>query len=918
MQAAESRLKTRGFGVFEVDERAAELRKRGVRIKLQEQPFQILCLLLDHPGKVVTREELRQRLWPAHTFVDFDRSLNKAMTKLRFALGDCAESPRYVETVPRHGYRFLVPVHHEREETAATSAAVPNPGERAEAQTRTGEAPRVPTSFGNLTLQMRIGRRRMEVLAVAFAVVILAGVGYLRVRAAAGFVGASSTAKPRQSVAVVGFKNLSGDAREAWLSAALSDWLMTELTAGEHVRAISAESVARMKVELALPDVDSLSRDSLTRIRKNVGTDYVVVGSYATLGGKSEGQIRLDLRLQDTRSGETVGAMSEIGTEARLLDLVSRAGEDLRKRLGVGAVTREEAAEVAIALPSKGEDAKRYSEGLAKLRVFDTLAARDILQRVSEAEPDFALSHASLSSAWEQLGYDEKARVEAKKAFELSSNLSRPERLLVEGRYRETTRDWDKAIEIHRALFDFFPDNLDYGLALANSEVKANHWKDALATIAALQALPVPLGEDARIDLAENDAARSLGDMKRAEAALARAAEKAKAAGASLLLAKTRREQAWLFENSGKQERVEEAILEAKQLYVTANDRLGVASVSTLEAIELEKHGDYQGAKKRYEEAVNIYRETGNKLSLSNEYDNLGGDLLYLGDLDQARNRYGEALSTYREIGDQNGEALAKIGLGDVYLALGKHNEAKQMYDEALGICRQLGSRGRQGEALAGAGRVLRLEGDSAGALRADTEAVAIFQEVGDKTEADHVRLQLAQLLLDEGKSDGAADSAQESASVFEGAKAGRYLADARFLLSQALLTLGRTADAGMTVEQVRAAANESHNRELELTSAILAARIHARAGKSAGIGESLRNLERVIGEANEAGFVAIVYEARLAKGEIQMHADRTAGRAYLESLAKDAEASGFRLIVRQASAALRDAGNQAARDVRD
>src|SRR5437660_2399589 len=110
MRAAESPFRTRGFGVFEVDLRAAELRKHGVRIKLQDQPFRILSRLLDHPGDIVTREELRQELWHDHTFVDFDRSLNKAMAKLRSALGDSAETPRYIETIPRHGYRLLVPV----------------------------------------------------------------------------------------------------------------------------------------------------------------------------------------------------------------------------------------------------------------------------------------------------------------------------------------------------------------------------------------------------------------------------------------------------------------------------------------------------------------------------------------------------------------------------------------------------------------------------------------------------------------------------------------------------------------------------------------------------------------------------------------------------------------------------------------
>ena len=98
------------FGVFEADLAAAELRKSGVRIRLQEQPFQVLAYLLDHPGEVVTREELRQKLWPADTFVDFDHSLNTAVNKLREALGDSAASPRYVETLARRGYRFVAPV----------------------------------------------------------------------------------------------------------------------------------------------------------------------------------------------------------------------------------------------------------------------------------------------------------------------------------------------------------------------------------------------------------------------------------------------------------------------------------------------------------------------------------------------------------------------------------------------------------------------------------------------------------------------------------------------------------------------------------------------------------------------------------------------------------------------------------------
>src|SRR5580692_2378356 len=105
------------FGVFEVDFAAGELRKNGRRIRLQEQPFQVLSALLQNAGQVVTREELRQKIWPADTFVDFDHSLNTAVNKLRETLGDSASHPRYIETLARRGYRFIAPVQTEAPST---------------------------------------------------------------------------------------------------------------------------------------------------------------------------------------------------------------------------------------------------------------------------------------------------------------------------------------------------------------------------------------------------------------------------------------------------------------------------------------------------------------------------------------------------------------------------------------------------------------------------------------------------------------------------------------------------------------------------------------------------------------------------------------------------------------------------------
>jgi DNA-binding winged helix-turn-helix (wHTH) protein/tetratricopeptide (TPR) repeat protein len=944
MQDTESCPHTRRFGVFEVDLRAAELRKRGVRIKLQEQPFRILSLLLEHPGEVVTREELREKLWPAHTFVDFDRSVNKAMTKLRSALADSAESPRYVETIPRHGYRFLASVRTDQEGARKKGdSRVPNlrtsgsgaPAVAGVVAPRMGIASRAVASkigtarigasgiaesaatagaFESESVRHSLRARRFYLVTCVAVLAMLTAFMYLRVHQPVVLGGPPSTVSPRRSVAVLGFKNLSGEAQEAWLSTAFSDWLMTELAAGEQLRVIPGESVARMKMELALPDVDSLGGESLARIRKNLGTDFVVVGAYAAVGAKSDGQLRLDLRLQDTRSGETTHAISETGTESHLLDLISRAGEHLREKLGVRAVTSDEAAEVAIALPSKSETAKLYSQGLAKLRVFDALAAHDLLLKAVTIEPDYALSHSELASAWAQLGYDENAKKEAKKAFGLSSNLSRAERLLVEGRYRQMSREWGRAIEIYRALVDFFPDNLDYGLALANAQLGANQWKQALDTIAALRTLPPPLRDNPQIDLLENDAARALGDYKRTELALARAAEKAKIAGASLLLAKARREQAWLYENSGRQDQVEGAIREAKQLYLAANDRRGVAQAATLEGIALERQGDYWGAKQKYEESLAIYRETGNRLSVSSEYDNLGDVVFYLGDLAAARRNYTEALAIYREMGDQNGVALVTLGLGDVLLAQGKHSEAKQRYTEALEICRQLGNRSREASALSSLAKAQRIEGDAVEALRNVTQAIAKFEEVGDKIELAHVRLQMAEMALDEGKNSQAAMGARGTATIFEEAKAGRYAAEAKLILARALLAQGELAGARRPLEEVMAIAKASHSSQLELAGSITQALAQSASGKPAEVVEASERLTRSIAEANTAGFSELALEASLALGEVELRMGKLpTGRTRLEALKKESENEGIILVSLRASEALRSihqAGN--------
>ena len=403
-------------------------------------------------------------------------------------------------------------------------------------------------------------RRRWLALAGSLLVLLLASAVIYHLRAprtAQQTVPSKATGLPpgpinaRRSVAVLGFKNLSGRGETAWLSTALSEMLTTELAAGEKLRTIAGENVAQMKVNLSLAEADSYSKETLARIRSNLGADLVVLGGYLALGEKAGGQIRLDLCLQDAVAGETMAATAETGTEAKLFELVSQAGAHLREKLGVREVTAAEADTVKASLPSNPEAARLYAEGLAKLRLFDALAARDLLEKAVAADPQHALAHSALAAAWQTLGYDTKAKEEAKQAFTLSSNLPREGRLAVEGLYRQMTHEPEKAVEVYRTLWGSFPDDLDYGLRLAQAQTSAGQRKDAPATIEAMRRLPYPTREDPRIDVQEAITAASVSDFKRELAAAARAAAKGQSQGARLLVARARMAQGAAYGNLG-------------------------------------------------------------------------------------------------------------------------------------------------------------------------------------------------------------------------------------------------------------------------------------------------------------------------------------------------------------------------------
>lgn len=383
------------FGVFQADFRAGELRKQGVSVKLQERPFQLLEALTERPGEVVTRDELRRRLWGNQTFVDFERSLNIAVTKLRAALGDSAESPRFIETLPRRGYRFIAPV------TVGTITPTISDADQSVATRH--------ALFGAGRRPILIGA--LSVVAVTIAVVVVIGVATDR----------ALSSPPRiESLAVLPLENLSGDPDQEYLSDGVTDALITELGKIVPRHVISRTSVLRYKG----------ARQSLPDIGRELRVDAVVEGSVVRAGNR----IRIAAQLVHAASDRHLWAQV---FERDVHDVVTLYGEV------AGAIAREIQAEInrpsaaaGRAQPVNPEAWDLYVRGRyfwARGGADNLKKARDYFQQAIDKQSDYAMAYAGLADTYLLLADGgflspvnaiAKAKQAALRALELDDSLA--------------------------------------------------------------------------------------------------------------------------------------------------------------------------------------------------------------------------------------------------------------------------------------------------------------------------------------------------------------------------------------------------------------------------------------------------------------------------------------------------------------
>jgi len=404
------------FGAFEADLRAGELRKHGLKIKLQEQPFQILAMLLERLGEVVTREELRQRLWPTDVFVDFDQGLN-AIKKLRLALGDSAENPRFVETLARHGYRFIAPVNGIERASAVRGWPV------------------------------RLLRAGVAVIIL----VVLVGAGYFGWRS---FRPHAKSPTGKVMLAVLPFDNFSGNPEQDYFSDGMTEEMIAQLGNLDPQRLGVIARASAMQYRHSTKGVAQIGRE--------LGVDYILEGSVRRQGGR----VRITAQFIQVSDQTHLWAESYERDERDILALQRDVAAGIAQQIEIK-LTPQQRARLASTRPVDREAHEAYLKGLYLWNKFNIPALKKSLEYFQQAidrDPGYAQAYVGQSASYAILGnlgalpvpeaYP-KAEAAVKKALEIDEGLSEAhaqlgfETLFYERAWAQAEREFRRAIALN-------------------------------------------------------------------------------------------------------------------------------------------------------------------------------------------------------------------------------------------------------------------------------------------------------------------------------------------------------------------------------------------------------------------------------------------------------------------------------------
>ncbi len=753
--------------------------------------------------------------------------------------------------------------------------------------------------------------------------------------AAAAYQWRKMAASREPVIAVLGFQNNSGSPEYDWLATELSETLASELAESQQIHVVPADDVAQLKTELSVPANGRFKPDDLPQVRGALGANYLLSGSYTVAPGGAN-SINVDVELQSPRSDRAI-ALHATGNEGDYRRVVTELSAEIRSQLGATSALSPDAAEIQNIYPSDPEVRKLYFAALDKLRVFDAPAAAQLLQKAAGKDKSNAAIHAALADAWSQLRLDPQAAKEALTAANLAdqnSSLPLEYVVLTKARAAEMNKNWDGAAGEYGTLFKKYK-RLDYGLRLAAVQTEGSHTAEALQTLQQLSAMPAPLGNDPRIQIAYartyEAMSNSMQQLQYAQAAL----DEARRRNSRMMQANAQLQLCWAYRNQGDVDKASTACNEAHDLFTYIGDKVSSAVALNDLATLLADKGRSAEARQLYDKVIATNRAAGATKDYAGANVNAAKAAIMMGKPDDALDYLNAALSASRQVGDTYDEGRARIMRAEVLADQGKLPEAEGEVQQALLLAKQLQDEAMQASALiqlAGyqeetnipealktytealrlrtknqdkqgiatclnnIGDVLFRSGDLQAAEEHYAESLKMFNELKAKDAAALNILSLAEVDLERRNLSAAEKNALDALRQFQDPEVKDSDAEesAASLLVRIYVAQGKAEAAAPYVERIQKIA--SSDRDTMFNSRLSIAQYLAATGKSV---EALQQLQPLPAQAEAAGRHFIALDARLLLARMRRqtspHSELETEMAAIRSAARR---SGFGLLV--------------------
>jgi DNA-binding winged helix-turn-helix (wHTH) protein/tetratricopeptide (TPR) repeat protein/TolB-like protein len=859
------------FAGCELDPVERRLIAHGHPVTLTPKVFDTLVLLVEHAGRVVSKDELMAALWP-RGFVH-ESNLTKHIWLIRKALGDSEHDARCIETVPKLGYRFVAPV----ETTSREEPPRFHPGESAHP---------APSPPAGVTAPSASTRGRRVIALIAGGAVLLA-VAALAWRLAWHEPEVAAPPRSGTAVAIVDFNNLSQNAKDAWLGPALVEMLGAEIALGDGVFVLPDEIVRPARSGLSTPLAGGFARQTLATLKKRVGANYVLSGSYL-VGGAADGpSLRIDLALQDAASGKSVASVSESGPISDLSAVVTRTGAALRRAAGFRPASAEALQSIANAQPPNLDVARRVGFALDALHRNDPARARDeLLDAIAEA-PGYAPAYSYLAQAWSALGYSTKAAAAAEQAAAHAQGLPEEQRLQIEVQRQAAQREWQKAADAARALVVLKPENPDYRLRLIQLLNEAHKDADAAAALDALGKLP-GAAADPRVALAAADVAGARSNVAGVAAHAREALELAETRDAPGQIADAQLRLGTALFYLGESDESRRILKLAIAAYQRIGNPSGEADARETLGKSLSSSNEGDAAREEYQRAMAIYRSIGDLGGTTTAYSDLSRMLWNAGDLDGAKTAAQHVLDLARETGDLRMQTWGLQALATAASDETASDEVLDEYRETIALDEKTASDSGIVWHLSGYADVLRLRGDLAAAQAACDRASDVVKNVGDPQFRLVAFFTCAEVALDRGDVAAAERRLAETMAVARSVSDPIMISNVEITLAQIDMGRARWADARPRLERAaQGYAKAEANTGMADAEALLAVCTDALGdvkARDAAVARATA-LRRGITEHQE------VFGVDVALAALRARAGDQAAIGDLRALAKDAEA---------------------------